>query len=69
MGTLDSLKLERKAFSIATLFEPSDEKDYWLSKTPYERMEAIETIGFDLPVVPPCRPCTRFSLAQMPPAG
>lgn len=33
MDLLDSLRLDRTAFSVASLFDQSDEKDYWLSKT------------------------------------
>ena len=42
MNTADSLKVDRAAFSIASLSEETDEKEYWLSKTPYERLEALE---------------------------
>jgi hypothetical protein len=38
----DSLKVDRAAFSIASLPDETDEKKYWLSKTPYERLEALE---------------------------
>ena len=38
----DSLKIDRAAFSIASLSDETDEKAYWLSKTPYERLEALE---------------------------
>jgi hypothetical protein len=34
--------LDRNAFSSGKLTEPSDEKAYWLSKTPEERLEALE---------------------------
>ena len=27
---------------MASLFDQSDEKEYWLSKTPEERLEAVE---------------------------
>ena len=37
-------KLDRSAFVVSTLHEPSDEKSYWLSKSPYARLEAIEQI-------------------------
>jgi hypothetical protein len=40
--TLHSVKIDRKALSVASLLEPSDEKVYWLSRTPYERLEAAE---------------------------
>ena len=42
MDLVDSVRIEKTAFSVASLFDESDEKDYWLSKTPYERLEAIE---------------------------
>lgn len=42
MDALDSLSLDRRAFSVASLHEVSDEKAYWLSKTPLERLDAIE---------------------------
>jgi hypothetical protein len=35
-------KLDKTVFSLGSLTDPSDEKQYWLSKTPYERLEAIE---------------------------
>jgi hypothetical protein len=42
MNRLDSVKIDRKAFSVGSLLEPSDEKAYWLSKTPQERLQAAE---------------------------
>lgn len=42
MDRLDSVKIDREAFSIGSALEPSDEKAYWLSKTPHERMQAAE---------------------------
>jgi len=42
MDFLNSLKINKTAFTVASLSEPSDEKTYWLSKTPYERLEAVE---------------------------
>jgi hypothetical protein len=35
-------KIDKTAFTVASLFDQSDEKSYWLSKTPYERLEAVE---------------------------
>jgi len=38
-------RLDRTAFSIVSLDEAdNDEMEYWLSKTPYERLEALETL-------------------------
>lgn len=42
MDRLDSVKIDRKALSVARVLEPSDEKAYWLSKTPDERLQAAE---------------------------
>ncbi|NPV87038.1 MAG: hypothetical protein HPY45_13635 [Anaerolineae bacterium] len=42
MTTLDAIKLDKSAFSVCSLFDPADEKAFWLSKTPAERLEAIE---------------------------
>jgi hypothetical protein len=42
MKGLVTAKIDKKAFSTASLLEPSDEKAYWLSKTPYERLQAVE---------------------------
>lgn len=42
MSGLDSVNLDRTAFSVGSLLEPRDEKAYWLSKTPQERLEAVE---------------------------
>jgi hypothetical protein len=42
MDKLDFPKIQRTAFKVSSLFDQSDDKSYWLSKTPYERLEAIE---------------------------
>lgn len=36
--------LDRSVVFISSLHENSDEKSYWLSRTPTERLEAIEQI-------------------------
>jgi len=39
------LKLDKTAFSVSTLKQnDKDEKAYWLSKTPCERLNALETM-------------------------
>jgi len=38
MDELENLKIDKKALSVASLLQPSDEKAYWLSKTPSERL-------------------------------
>jgi len=42
MDRLDFPKVRRDAFTVASAFDKSDEKSYWLSRTPYERLEAVE---------------------------
>jgi hypothetical protein len=38
-------KLDKTAFSVSDLGNSDqDEKAYWLSKTPYERLDALETM-------------------------
>jgi hypothetical protein len=36
--------MDKGAFSVASLSDESDEKQYWLSKTPNDRLAAIETM-------------------------
>ena len=42
MDSFDFPKVRRDVFKVASLFDQSDEKEYWLSKTPEERLEAVE---------------------------
>ena len=35
-------RLGKTAFSVASLTNESDEKRYWLTKSPYERLRALE---------------------------
>jgi hypothetical protein len=42
ISLLDSAKVKKDAFIVKSLFEESDEKSYWLSKTPHERLTATE---------------------------
>lgn len=37
-------QVDKTAFSVASLFYKSDENVYWRSKTPYERLQAIELV-------------------------
>jgi len=37
-------KLDKTILQIAALTDPSGEKEYWLSKSPAERLEAVETM-------------------------
>ena len=39
-------KLDRTAFSVVSSFEEADrqDKEYWLSRTPYERLQYMELL-------------------------
>ena len=38
-------RLDKTVFSVVTLEEADDDEvKFWLSKTPYERLEALETL-------------------------
>ena len=41
-STSPAFHVDKTVFSVASLFDESDEKAYWLSKTPYERLQAVE---------------------------
>lgn len=36
--------MDKSAFSVASLYDEPDEKAYWLSKTPHERLLAVEVM-------------------------
>jgi hypothetical protein len=42
MNLLNSTKLKKDAFIVMSLSEESDEKSYWFSKSPYDRLIAVE---------------------------
>jgi hypothetical protein len=46
MTTIDfpSSKMDKSAFSVKRTFDESDDKAYWLSRTPYERLYYMETL-------------------------
>ena len=35
-------KLDKQAFSVGSLYDDTEEKNYWLSMKPDERLQAIE---------------------------
>lgn len=39
---MDLYKIDRSAFSIGSIHDGGDEKAYWISKSPQERIQAIE---------------------------
>ena len=42
MNEFDLPKVRRDLFKVTSLFDRSDDKEYWLSKTPHQRLEAVE---------------------------
>ena len=42
MNNIGSYRIDKSSFSITSLLGESDEKQYWLSKSPLERLEAVE---------------------------
>ena len=38
------IKMDKSAFSVSVLSDQSDDKDYWLGKTPIERLRQIEVL-------------------------
>ncbi len=42
MNAVDTFRMDKSILSVTSLFEESDEKGYWHSKTPHERLEAVE---------------------------
>lgn len=44
MRAIDTFKMDKARFSVLSSFEKADEADktYWHSKTPQERLEALE---------------------------
>jgi hypothetical protein len=39
---LTDLKVDRTVFSVSSLTDESDEKTYWLARTPVERLQQVE---------------------------
>ncbi len=44
MSQIDSLRMDKSALSVGRLTDASDDREYWLSKTPQERLEAVEVM-------------------------
>ena len=45
--TIDSvvtLQVDRKIFSVSSGFESTEEKLYWLARSPYERLQQMEVL-------------------------
>jgi hypothetical protein len=44
MSDATGRKVDRRVLRIDSLHEPSDDKAYWLSRSPEERLQAVETM-------------------------
>lgn len=44
MNAISSVTLDKTAFSIASLTDEPDEKEFWWDKTPQERLRTIELL-------------------------
>jgi len=44
MNVMDSVRLDRSAFRLNSLTDDSGDKAYWRSKTPLERLHALESM-------------------------
>ena len=44
MSTVNSMKMDKTAFSVSSLKDGATEKEFWLSKTPLERLQALEIL-------------------------
>jgi hypothetical protein len=44
MSNLTEFKLDKSAVSVVPLSQADDDLEFWLSKTPKERLEALEFI-------------------------
>jgi hypothetical protein len=44
MDTISTVKMDKTAFSVASLTDEPDEKAYWMTKTPQERLEVVELL-------------------------
>ena len=42
MNAIETFKMDKSVFSVTSLSEESDEKAYWQTKTPHERLKAVE---------------------------
>lgn len=42
MSIVNTLRMDKTVVSIGALSEQGDEREYWASKTPAERLQAVE---------------------------
>jgi len=44
MNKEDFPKIDRSVVKVGTIFDDSDEKAFWLTKSPLDRLEAVELL-------------------------
>lgn len=44
MSAVSLPRINRRKISITSLQDQSEDKAYWLSQTPYQRLKAVETL-------------------------
>jgi hypothetical protein len=44
MNAVSTVRMDKTAFSVVSLTDAPDEKDYWQSKTPQERLQTVELL-------------------------
>ncbi len=44
MNAVSTISMDKSAFSVTALQDEPDDKEFWLSKTPQERLEAVELL-------------------------
>ena len=44
MNAISEVRMDKTAFSIVSLTDESDEKEYWKARTPQERLETVEML-------------------------
>ena len=44
MKAVDSLRLDKSAFTVTPLSDEAEEKEYWSRKSPEERLQAVESM-------------------------
>ncbi|HEX8237320.1 MAG TPA: hypothetical protein VF600_15275 [Abditibacteriaceae bacterium] len=42
MSMIETLRMDKSVVSIGTLNEQGDDREYWASRTPAERLQALE---------------------------
>jgi hypothetical protein len=69
MNAIDKFRMDKSAFSIVSLDDPPDDVAYWQTRSPQERLEALELLrqimyGYD----PATARLQRFfEIAEYPP--